>query len=86
MRQPPLYPRLPPPRMSSAPEYRFVFHVVDERSDTVVISGSTYLSSISVHGECESVDMEVGSVLRAFERKVRERYEAKHYPTEEETI
>ena len=62
------------------PEYRFQYEIVDVTNDEVVMKGSTFLSShISDIGECESVDMEVGSALRSFVRTVREEYEKENY-------
>lgn len=51
--------------------YRFICKVVDEDTDEVLALGSTYINpdSIGTAGECESVDMEVGSVMRAFKKK-----------------
>lgn len=65
------------------PEYRFQFTITDETNNEIVISGSTYLSSISPDGECESVDLEVSRNLRAFEKSIREKYELENYPKEE---
>lgn len=68
-------------------EYRFEGKIVDEETGEVVISCSTYLSKISYAGECESVEMETGSMLRAFEQKHREKHEEQFVekPEEEET-
>jgi hypothetical protein len=65
----------------SKPDYRFLCHIVDQATGEVVISASTFLSTISSSGECESVDMEVGSMLRAFGQKVRDKYEAENHPS-----
>ncbi len=51
--------------------YRFNCEIVDEDTGEVVISASTFVSShITDLGECESVDMEVGSMLRALKKKI----------------
>jgi hypothetical protein len=48
-------------------EYRFKFQIVDE-DDNVAVSGSTYIltDSIDQYGNCESVDIEVGTAMRHF--------------------
>lgn len=50
-------------------EYRFKLEIVDE-NDEVVMSGSTFISPISEFGDCESVDEEVGKVMRYFNNEV----------------
>lgn len=51
--------------------YRFKCEIVDEETGEVIISASTFVSShITEFGECESVDQEVGSLLRAFKKKI----------------
>lgn len=51
--------------------YRFQCKVVDEDTDEVIAMGSTYIepTSISTFGENESVDMEVGRLLRVFKKE-----------------
>lgn len=67
------------------PEYRFECKIVDEATGHDVVSASTFISAhIEPSGECESVDMEVGSMMRAFVGKFREKYEAEYYAKEEE--
>lgn len=63
------------------PEYRLQYEIVDVTNDEIVMKGSTYITpeSISRDGECESVEMEIGSALRSFERTVREEYEEENY-------
>ena len=71
------------------PEYRFQYEIVDVTNDEIVMKGSTYLSShISDIGECESVDMEIGSALRSFTKTIREEYEKENYSdlSEEEDV
>jgi hypothetical protein len=68
------------------PDYRFVCHIVDQTTGNIVISGSTYVSSIDRYGQCESVDTEVGAMLRSFERKIREQYERENYQPEESAV
>lgn len=46
--------------------YRFKCQIVDEDTDEVIISGSTYVSKVSLDGSCESVELELYSMLRAF--------------------
>ena len=67
------------------PNYRFKCEIVDDNTGETVLHGSAPLGTIHADGSCEFVDMEVGSLLRAFENKYREQYEAKHYSQEEET-
>lgn len=55
-------------------EYRFQCRVVDEAGETV-ISDHTCMTRIDAFGGCESVDMAVGAMLRAFERTARAQYE-----------
>lgn len=65
-------------------EYRFEGKIIDEETGDVVVSCSTYLSKISYAGECESVEMETGSMLRAFEQKLREQHEEQFVVEKEE--
>lgn len=50
--------------------YAFVCKVINEDTDEVIALGSTYIepTSISTFGECESVDMEVGKLMRSFKK------------------
>lgn len=48
-------------------EYRFKYQIVDE-DDNDVITGSTYFTNIDEFGNCESVDLEIGSGLRYFKK------------------
>ena len=64
----------------TAPSYRFNFEIVDETTGTVVISDFCGLTGIDQLGGCESVDMHVASMLRAFTRKARGEYERAEYP------
>ncbi len=51
--------------------YRFKCEIVDEDTGEVIVTANTYISShITELGECESVDMEVGSLLRAFKKLI----------------
>lgn len=52
-------------------DYRFKFQIETEDGE-VLEEGSTYISSISKYGECESVDMEVARYLRIFKKKLEE--------------
>ena len=61
------------------PEYRFEYRIVDATNDETVLKGSTYVSSIDTDGGCESIEMELFSGLRAFNNKVREKYELENY-------
>lgn len=71
--------------MSAVPTYRFKFALVDEATGEVISSDFCALTSIDQFGGCESVDMHVASMLRAFERTVREEYERQNYaPVDEE--
>ena len=64
------------------PEYRFECRIVDETSGENIEVGSTYVSDrTSAVGENESVDMEIGSLLRRF-YKSKEKYEEENYPKE----
>lgn len=71
--------------MDLKPEYRFKCEVIDAETDMVVASASTYIvpDSVSFEGACETVDMEVAALLRAFRSKAREEYEAAHYPIDD---
>lgn len=51
------------------PEYHFFCSIVDETSGETILKASTYISEVGPNGECESVDMEVGNLLRAFREK-----------------
>src|SRR5690242_17563560 len=53
----------------TAPSYRFNFEIVDEATGNVVISDFCGLTAIDQFGGCESVDMHVASMLRAFTGK-----------------
>jgi RNA polymerase-binding transcription factor DksA len=65
--------------MADQPDYRFECRIVDQNSDEVVIAGSSFVSSIGEFGQCESIDMEIGSLLRAFKRTARAEHECKNY-------
>lgn len=69
--------------MTDRPEYRFKFAIVDETSGEVVWSDFCSLSAINRFGSCESVQIHVTSMLRGFERHVREEYERDNYPERE---
>lgn len=50
--------------------YRFNCEIVDEETGEVIVAGSTFVSShITEFGECESVDQEVGKLLRVLRSK-----------------
>jgi hypothetical protein len=57
-------------------DYRFKYEIIDE-NDEVKVSGSTYVipDSISMFGECESVDMETCSGLRYFKKLIEKENE-----------
>lgn len=61
------------------PEYRFKCIIEDETTGETVIAASTFVSQIDREGGCESVELELYSMLRAFQRSVRASYESKHY-------
>ena len=65
-------------------EYRFVCEIIDCETDEVVIASRTFLSEIGPFGECESVDMEVGSMLRSFNKTARDVHEKEHLGLSEE--
>lgn len=54
-----------------AHSYRFKFAIVDETTGDVVQSDFTYLTDIDEFGRCESVDIHVAAMLRAFRRDLR---------------
>lgn len=59
--------------------------IVDATNGEEVIASSTYLSShTSEAGENEAVEMEVGSMMRAFNKKVRAMYEDEYYQDKNE--
>ena len=49
---------------------RFIFKVVDDE-ETVLVAGSTYVGEIDENGNCESIELELFSALRALRRKQR---------------
>lgn len=63
----------------TAPSYRFKFQIVDESTDEVVAEDYCGLTTIDNFGACESVDIHVSSMLRAFQRTGRAEYEREHY-------
>jgi len=68
------------------PEYRFECRIVDMTTGDTVIKADTYLSSsIGFDGSCESVDMEVASMMRAFDKGdgARDRHEVRNYADDE---
>ncbi len=68
-------------------EYTFRYFIENEDGDTV-LRGSTYISqTIGEFGECESVDMEIGSAMRYFKKRrelERERAEERLKETDED--
>ena len=66
------------------PEYRFIYKIVDDNNQELILKGSTYISDINHFGECESVDMEVASALRNFSKTLRPEHESTYYPSENE--
>lgn len=70
--------------MENKPEYRFECQIVDKTTGEIVVRGSTYISEIHLAGDCESIDMEVSSMLRAFDSKVRKEYEGENYSDNKE--
>lgn len=50
--------------------YRIKFVIEDD--ENVILTGSTFIISnaINEYGECESVDMELGRILRVLKKKV----------------
>ena len=63
-------------------EYRFDCRITDEETGEPVISASTYVSEIDQNGSCESVEMELYSMLRAFKNKIREQHEKEKHDTQ----
>lgn len=57
------------------PEYRFIFKIVDDETGETIIKASTYLGEIDNMGNCESVNIEIGTALRNFEKTLRPHYE-----------
>lgn len=66
--------------MPDAPQYRFKFQIVDEATGQVVETDFCPITTIDQFGGCESVDIHVASMLRAFNRSGREEYEREEYP------
>lgn len=65
--------------------YRFKCEIVDDETDEVVIADyCTLLGTIDQFGGCETVDMHVASMLRAFQRTARPQHEAKNIEVVEE--
>ena len=52
--------------------YRFDFRIVDKTTGETVESDFTYLTSIDALGGCESVELHLYSLLRAFRRDLIE--------------
>ena len=69
--------------MGNKPEYRFQCLVVDVAAGESLLSGSTYLSNVSPDGTCESVDEEVGRVMRGF-RAMKDEHESLFYKNNNE--
>jgi len=69
--------------MSTQPDYKFEFRVIDKTSGETVIADDCSISTIDDFGGCEMVDMHVSSTLRAFNRKIRAEHERKNYQNEE---
>lgn len=65
--------------MEQKPDYRFECRILDETTGQTVIAASTRFNLINSYGQSESIDMEVGSMLRAFDGKIRARYEHNNY-------
>jgi hypothetical protein len=65
--------------MTSKPEYRFKFQIVDETTGEVVHSDWTYFTTIDEFGGCESVDIHVAAMLRGWQRHARAEYERREY-------
>ena len=63
----------------SAPEYQFKIQIIDKTTGEIVASDWTYLTTIDQFGNCESVDIHVASLLRAFNRTGRAEYEQQKY-------
>ena len=59
----------------SSRSYRFHFQVVDPETEEVIEENWATLSEIDQFGGCESVDHQVASTLRAFNRFGRAEYE-----------
>lgn len=69
--------------MPDAPSYRFHCKIVDEATGEVVIADYCALTSIDQFGGCESVDMHVASMLRAFIRTAKAEHERADDPEKE---
>lgn len=65
-------------------EYEFRCQIVDCETEEVVCAGAAFIGEISIDGESEGVDMEVGKVLRYFKKKGKENHERVHLGIEEE--
>lgn len=61
------------------PSYRFHCRITDENTGAAVEFDFCSLTDIHADGSCESVDLHVASLLRAFNTKGRAQYEAKEY-------
>lgn len=66
------------------PEYKFYFTIKDESTDALLVSGSSQVSTIDENGSCESIESELFSNLRAF-NKLRDKYETEVYSTDQRT-
>lgn len=52
--------------------YRFECRIYEDGDSPLkdtIVSGSTFISEVSENGSCESVDMEVGKVMRIFKKE-----------------
>lgn len=65
--------------MTAQPNYRFQFCIIDKTSGETICEDYCGLTSIDQFGACESIDMHVSAMLRAFERSVRAQYEEREY-------
>lgn len=64
------------------PAYRFKFQIIDETTGDVVEADYCALTTIDEFGGCESVDIHVAAMLRAFNRSGRDEYQRANYATE----
>jgi hypothetical protein len=72
--------------MTAQPEYRFTFQITDQTTGEVVENDWCTITDarIGENGECETVDREVGRMLRNWRRFARENYEHCIAPDEDE--
>lgn len=64
------------------PDYRFKCEIVDDNNGEIILSASTFVSSINSVGECESIDEEMGKFLRGFNYH-KQKYEEETYGPKE---